>query len=133
MPEIRNVIYELALQSNETILVDRELKLPPLLATCTQIRDEACSIWYRDNQFRAEVNNCDAAALNKWSQHCCTVGQRDYFDVPIFLEGLIYWSNLLDWCRAVWKDDKARILVDEPGKSSTSCLKSKIILSWTDL
>jgi hypothetical protein len=133
IPEIRNAIYELALQSEETIVVDRELRLPPLLATCTQIRDEACSIWYRDNQFRAEVNNCDASALNKWSQHCCTVGQRDYFGVTIFLEGQIYWNNLLDWCHAIWKDDRARILVYEPGKSLAFFWSIEIILTRTNI
>lgn len=113
--EIRNSIYELALKSSTPILVERKLKSPPLLSTCTQIRSKAASIWYRDNKFYARVPNCDAAAVNKWSQHCCTVGQRDYFDVAIKLFGGIEWSNLLKWCQAVWEDDRARRLAWQAG------------------
>lgn len=86
---------------------------------CVQIRDEAASIWYRDNTFTARIFNCQAETLNKWSKDCCTVGQRDYFDV-----GLIYrlnrpldTENLIDWCKAIWKDDTARRLMLEDDMS----------------
>lgn len=117
-PEIRNSIYELVLYHDAPIHVDSDLKLLPLLATCSGFHIEASSIWYRDNHFRAVGINCDATALHKWTQNCCTVGQRDYFDVSIELRDRINWDRLVDWCYAVWKDDKARMLVDEPGKSS---------------
>lgn len=119
--EIRNSIYELALKSDTEIIVDDQLELPPLLASCPEVHDEACSIWYRDNEFRAKVKDCNADSLNKWTQHCCTVGQRDYFNVSISLLGDIKWENLLKWCEAVWKDDKARVLVAESGKYSMPC------------
>ena len=114
--EIRNTVYELVLQANETITVDEKLELPPLLATCRQILGEAASIWYRDNKFRAHVEDCNAIVLNEWSLHCCTVGQRDYFDVSISSSGPVAWENLVVWCKAIWKDDKARVLVWQDGE-----------------
>ena len=114
--EIRNSIYELVLQTKGTIIVDRKLELPPLLASCDQIQDEASSIWYRDNEFRAPIKDCNASALNDWTAHCCTVGQRDYFDVSLNLRGYVARENLLKSCKAIWKDDKARVLVWQKGK-----------------
>lgn len=115
-PEIRNLVYAIALRSHGIIIVDEKLELPALLTSCQEIHSEASSIWYRDNTFKAAIEDCDANALNKWAQHCCTVGQRDHFDVGIHLVGDIKWKNLLEWCRAVWEDDKARVLVWEEGK-----------------
>jgi hypothetical protein len=114
--EIRNSIYELALHSKKTIIVDRKLELPPLLASSPQIQDEASSIWYHDNEFRAPIKNCNASALNEWTSNCCTVGQRDYFAVSLDLRGYVEWENLVKWCHAIWKDDKARVLVWQDGK-----------------
>ena len=96
-PETRNSIYELVLDEKETIFVQPSLKLPPLLASCSQICDEAASIWYRDNDFETLVQDCNATLLNKWTRHCCTVGQRDYFNVSIalrFTRGTFPWKNL---------------------------------------
>ena len=76
--ENRNSVYELVLRDDQTIQVDQDLVEPGLFATCSQIRHEATSIWYRDNSFDANVYDCDAAVLNGWAQHCCTVGQRDF-------------------------------------------------------
>lgn len=115
--EIRNSVYELMLPEEGTIDVVEALKLPSLLASCAQIHDEASSIWYRDNEFRASVFDCDASTLNKWAHHCCTVGQPYHFEVSIVIEGYINWRNLVKWCEAIWKDDKARRLVSDPEMS----------------
>ena len=106
--ELRNSIYELVLRNRYKIHVEKGLSLPPLLATCSKIRDEASSIWYRDNKFIAGVKNCNATTLNAFSEHACTVGQRDYFQIGIALMGSPNWKNLVQWCEAIWKDDNAR-------------------------
>jgi hypothetical protein len=54
--------------------------------------------------------------LNEWTSNCCTVGQRDYFAVSLDLRGYVEWENLVKWCHAIWKDDKARVLVWQDGK-----------------
>ncbi|KAK3701623.1 hypothetical protein LTR37_015374 [Vermiconidia calcicola] len=106
--ELRNNIYELVLRNRYAIHVEKGLSLPPLLATCSEIRDEASSIWYRDNKFIAGVKNCNATTLNAFSEHACTVGQRDYFEIGIALMGPPNWKNLVQWCQAIWKDGNAR-------------------------
>ena len=105
------------LDENKTIFVQPSLKLPPLLASCSQICDEAASIWNRDNDFETLVQDCNATLLNKWTRHCCTVGQRDYFNVSIalrFTRGNFPWKNLIKWSEAIWKDDKDRRVLPHP-------------------
>ncbi|CAK4033158.1 Hypothetical predicted protein [Lecanosticta acicola] len=73
--ELRTVIYEHALGQKERIRVPKSAS-PSLLRTCTQIRNEASSIYYSTNSFQARVthafdNRAPGEAensLKKWLQ-----------------------------------------------------------------
>lgn len=111
--ELRNRIYEYTLCEEEPITIDRyNLEEPPLLLACKQIREEASSIYYGENDFEFEVPNFDLdvaieyfrrpSALKYHNDNRFTV--RIYPDVPT---GQITasWPNLLRWLRA-YHDNK---------------------------
>lgn len=106
---MRDYIYDLALVEEE-IIITKEVKEPPLLWTCSTIRDEALAIWYEENTFTAEVYDCDAKLANDFEEW---VGQRvgDFhrarcditvqFDVN---DCEPHWQNLRRWCKRIHGD-----------------------------
>ena len=59
-PELRNRIYEFALQEEDYIEIISRLKPPSLLSTCTRIHDEATALWFELNNFAADIVDCNA-------------------------------------------------------------------------
>ena len=86
---------------------------PALLLTCTQIRDEAISVYYTLNTFALIVIDHDALPIcpfydlfNKHSRAKETTGKKN---VLLDLQGKKDWSNLLHW---------VKMLIGRPSGSS---------------
>lgn len=103
--ELRNHIYRAVLVEKENIPIDtggnpRAGKVdtfaqPGILQTCTQVRQEACSIYYLENSFTFELRNLDT---NKLICFCiqaddCFRQTRDFLDIDITTGS----SNKVDW------------------------------------
>ncbi|KAK5111966.1 hypothetical protein LTR85_011713 [Meristemomyces frigidus] len=115
-PELRSNIYELALLQTSKIQVNRKLRIPTLLQSSHQVREEASGIYYKQNEFVATVYDCIASEVNRWSAHCCDINQREY-NLRLEVWGNGEWTALKAWAKAVWKDDGSRVLVKEEGMS----------------
>jgi len=88
-PEIRNLIYELALieEADVEITVNREAGLSE---TCRQIRQEFLGLYYSLNTFRAMVFGRDYCALDfikRWLTHLgsrsCRHIRKVYIDLAL--------------------------------------------------
>lgn len=66
--ELRNTIYSLVLveSSQVVISVERRNQPPALLATCTQVREEAASIYYSLNHFHFLVSDAESDTPLLW-------------------------------------------------------------------
>ncbi|KAK5703618.1 hypothetical protein LTR17_021942 [Elasticomyces elasticus] len=60
--EVRVRIYEYALISNAPIMIEKDEPQPNILRTCRQIRKEAMSIYYTENDFSMTVHQWDGLA-----------------------------------------------------------------------
>lgn len=99
--ELRVMIYELVLGSEESIDIDVNLREPGLLSVNRQIRNEAREIWYRCNKFYAKIIACDDELMYRFLVHC-----RGYLGVIPRLELTTddgkNWANLTVWCKHIW-------------------------------
>lgn len=102
-PEMRNRIYRAAL------LVDDEIVIPPdgpppeepaLLRTCSQIRAEAMSIYYKENRFLVHINKTNADVYIKW---CKASEHRMGTSHDFSSDGEVSWPNLMRWLEAYFK------------------------------
>ncbi|KAK5127478.1 hypothetical protein LTR85_006817 [Meristemomyces frigidus] len=98
--ELRNRIYRLALLSDLAIPVTAQhFQEPTLLYACKQIRHEAVSIYYGENEFDALHVGFDATVQMKMlekkdklcDEHKVTL---EWFICPVVPRN---WSNLLTW------------------------------------
>ncbi|KAK3629413.1 hypothetical protein LTR56_018077 [Elasticomyces elasticus] len=60
--EVRVRIYEYALISNAPIVIEKDEPQPNILRTCRQIRKEAMSIYYTENDFSMTIHQWDGLA-----------------------------------------------------------------------
>lgn len=106
---MRNYIYELVLVEDE-IIVTEDLKEPPLLRTCKQIRKQAGPIWYMENTFTAEIYDCDAKLTNDFEVWLGEgAGEFDQMrgDVALQIDTSgcePHWQNLRRWCERIHGD-----------------------------
>ena len=71
-PELRNAIYELALNESIGVVVDNRFGQPALLNTCRQIRAEARPVWYTENRFLVRIHNSKDDVLARFDEHLVT-------------------------------------------------------------
>ncbi|KAK5127463.1 hypothetical protein LTR85_006802 [Meristemomyces frigidus] len=102
-PEMRNRVYRAALIDNSEIVILPKGPLPDepaLLRTCSQIRNEATSIYYKENRFVFEIRDNDASLHIQWcrsSQERLHTG-RNFFR----LTESTNWTNLLHWLESYY-------------------------------
>ncbi|KAI5359479.1 hypothetical protein Slin14017_G103810 [Septoria linicola] len=113
--ELRNRIYEHVLVEEDPIPIEPGLKLPQLLSTCAQIREEATLLWFSENDFQTVITDCDSTSLQcfeDWSYHFQNKFSEpeDHFHPARSMEirGAIKWSALEDWVKAVWSSSVSR-------------------------
>ncbi|KAK4627878.1 hypothetical protein CLAFUR0_04373 [Fulvia fulva] len=71
-PEPRNYIYDLSLvQTGIRIQVTPQLKIPGLLASCQQIRQEAIRIYWLQNEFEVKIFDHDVRVWIRFSILLC--------------------------------------------------------------
>lgn len=116
----------------DPIEVDFMTRIPDILQVNRQIRAEASGIWYKLNEFDIDVQDCDATELNRWASHCCDVNQREC-NVNIDINGMEDWVNPKKWAKAVWKDDRSRVLFeaeDSDEMQTTICAALQIATNF---
>lgn len=121
--EIRTAIYEFSCLEEGRIVITRDLKPPPLLSTCRQIRSEATAIWYGQNEFEVTVWDCDASLLNSFYRHQKRLGLLDLAPMPMHfkLGGFRKWSNLVRWCLDIYHYRGTRFQ-DDPARTDAFCV-----------
>lgn len=126
--ELRNHIYRLCLSNAKeddndvfvdeeelkiapSIIIDENLKTPPLLSTCRQLRTECLKIYHQENKFVATVLNCNTRVLQAYlrnvlyplDEECGEIWNCQTVSLTLSEIGVGCWPNLVDWCHEVWK------------------------------
>ena len=70
---------------------------PPLLWTCRQIRKEALSIYYEENNFTWDIEDNNASLYIQW---CRAQPSRAKVEANFLLEDSQNWPNLMKWVDA---------------------------------
>lgn len=102
--ELRNRIYDLALIHPEEVKVTKRFKEPSILQSHPQIRHEARKLYYRNNTFRAPIQNCDATLLVAFNKLI-----RQFADetgsvrLRMKLTGRKDWAGIVKWCEQIHK------------------------------
>ena len=122
-PELRNMIYTMSLDgstpSETHIKVVSDLKLPGLLHTCRQIRAETTKLYFGVNRFEVVITSFDSSLLRRFChlRDCCKARAR----ISVEVKTSKNFGNLLEWCRWVHRDARARYVGAEtknrPSKS----------------
>lgn len=105
-PEIRNMIWKLALREDHDIIVYPGLKQPHLLMTCRQIRSETRMMWYMldVNYFLIRVDDCDSRLALLWTRHLLSIFPvKDVPSVGHMICDSPNWTNLLKWAKGVYE------------------------------
>ncbi|KAK5715899.1 hypothetical protein LTR15_009724 [Elasticomyces elasticus] len=68
--ELRNAIYELVLPQDIIIEVDQNMRAPPLLQVCREVRIETVPMWYLGNTFQHTIKHCNGELFEKWVMYC---------------------------------------------------------------
>ncbi|CAK3747787.1 Hypothetical predicted protein [Lecanosticta acicola] len=117
--ELRNFIYELVHVEKDSIVITSTLKEPALLSVCRQIRSEARKMWYLENQFVADVRDCNADLVNafeRWTRRFEWEVEAEYYGaknwgagkVSIAIEAVDSkpdWAGLMEWCERIQRDE----------------------------
>ena len=99
-PELRNIIYRYTLQENDEINITTNLKTPPLLSTCTQIRSEAKLLWTELNTFYFPIIDCNMDNLFRLKDTIAGGEQNFYVHTQFhFHQSQPNWPNLERWCQ----------------------------------
>lgn len=120
--EMRNEIYEWALTAPQDGEIDitADWEPPGLLATCRQIRHEALGMYFLDNTFVFNIQNCDGSLHTSWLSEFGGYVLEDGADECNLVEyhtGNPNWQNLMTWMGGLyglgynchyWLDDEIR-------------------------
>ena len=104
------MIYTMSLDgstpSETHVKVVSDLKLPGLLHTCRQIRAETTKLYFDTNRFSIVIRNFDSSLLRRF----CELRRRCEGHVILRIEIMNSqnFTNLLQWCRWVHEDTRAR-------------------------
>ena len=109
-PELRNKVYRYVLLSEGPVHVGATgFMEPPLLMTAKQIRQEASSIFYKENEFDVLIIDYDIKNCIKWDRKIKAGFRRGDFVGRVSYGGSITyssrrdWENLLGWMKAYHK------------------------------
>jgi len=72
--ELRNAVWEYVLVEDGEIRITPDLKQPPLLLACRQVRGETLKLWYLGYYFDVNIYNLDAGLINAWAAHTEKMG-----------------------------------------------------------
>ena len=121
--ELRNRIYDYCL-IEEDIWVTRDTKPPGLLSACRRIREETRPIWFGDNTFKFDIQNCDASVMRLFQKQVMVslripslrlaFRQKVRFYVSNDT-GSINWDNLEKWCMDTHQGELDGIAIREDG------------------
>ena len=113
-PEIRNIIYRIVLVEGKIHggTFEQLSPQPALLQVNRQVRQEALSIFYRENQFVWHILDYRAKEYIKWSRSSAHRRRARY---GFQCTGRLRRMNLLRWLEAVYKDQ-----ADCPGGTKTA-------------
>lgn len=103
--EIRNSIYRLALVEDIIRITPQNLagaSQPPLLQVNRQIRSEATSIYYQENQIIWYLQDYNAKNLLKWE---ASSEVRSETEIRVNFEGKPIWTNVLEWLKAAYEGE----------------------------
>lgn len=100
--ELRNRIYRLTFVQDHIILVTRQKFIEPhLLYVCKDIRHEATSSYYGENEFCLGHVDFDSDVQLKWRPKCRQVRREHKVRITVF-DGMMprrIWANLLTWLK----------------------------------
>ncbi|KAF2167339.1 hypothetical protein M409DRAFT_22149 [Zasmidium cellare ATCC 36951] len=100
--ELRNAIYGYALVKQEPVKVyARTTQQPALLQVSRQMRDEASSIYYQDNEFELVVMDYNGAAFAPFYS---IIKRREYKVTQAVSSHRPDWKNLVAWMSAAYHD-----------------------------
>lgn len=94
--EIRNLIYEAALVSNDHIRVTANGPgEPALLSACRRIRREAGTLYYSSNTFELKLESYNGAAFVPWARQARKffTGRRQ--PIEFVFDRMPNWDNLV--------------------------------------
>lgn len=104
-PEIRDNIYHVCVIEVDEIAITPELRPPPLLSTCRQIRRETLPVWHFGNGFEIDIDLYDTTLYQAYIDNILIPQFGDAspskWRLTIYLAG-VHWGNLMEWCRIVW-------------------------------
>lgn len=107
--ELRDAIYRLCLvEERNFIEISEDMQIPPLLHTNRQIRNEAIEIYVLENEFTADVEDCDMKQLQAFVRNVIEplgepVSKQWKVLIGVTPDEWNNWSNLMDWCHAAWE------------------------------
>lgn len=123
-PEIRNSIWRNVLVSSDPIHVTKDQPhQPSLLRTCTQVREEASSIYFNENQFELPMVGFDSTLGLKW----CTMA-KPYLQKSVAKvadlgrdreSGTETWADLKVWLQRAHAGEVPRYVPD--GRYTIGC------------
>lgn len=78
------------------IPITKELKQPPLLQACRQVRKATLHLWYQSQSFNIDISECDASLLTAFVKHAiAVVGQEVELKIGIgVVDAGGNWANL---------------------------------------
>ncbi|KAF7197833.1 hypothetical protein HII31_00922 [Pseudocercospora fuligena] len=114
-PELRNMIYELVLEAEKPILINRAFEPSSLLLVCRQIRNETNAMYYSAhlNTFRIKVYKQNAKNLVKFTKYINTLDDTMEVALRVDTYGVASITRLLEWCEAIWMDEGTDALEPE--------------------
>ena len=118
--ELRNKIYEEILLQRDYYGTWREaialqprtgFEIPSILQSCRQIRNEAAQLYFKQNRFVLDLQNCNVEFLREWMAMAVRyVGASSTHHKSPACEYTYYCvsqnrKNILEWCRLVRTDE----------------------------
>ena len=118
--ELREHIWKVVVSKVEAVEIIPSLRLPALLHTCRQTRQEALNLWMDENRFETTIIGCDARVLVEFTKLAKDI-RTQILPVHFGLAGRSSWSNLMVWCRSVF-DGVTRAVAQAPQSSSRTTI-----------
>lgn len=104
--ELRNEMYTLALVADLPLLISSQqatsIKEPPLLKVNHQIRREAATVYYRENEFYLTIHSMDGASVLPFARLVARYAdgsKSPFVQVTLVMMGGVDWKNLVAWLK----------------------------------
>lgn len=79
---------------------------PGLLSTCHQIRDEALPIYYKSNEFEAQISGKLSTKLMELEMKCKALGVLDDMIMNVCPREPPDWERTMQWCEHIQSGGK---------------------------